>query len=440
MTQLVLGPGSRLAASDTECRLSVCNTLTNLLSHDIYRKSLIVGNLVRSLLSMAYPHPPKSLQVDPELDEDPQGEANLLLCRQEGLKALYSICAMPDFAKAYPLSTELVKDCLASVREPHLVDTQYGAIYDGELLPMSAACVILASLTQSEHIARALVAEHKIHERLSDLLRSIDDQDVLYPAINFIGRLALPAQNKTTLFECGLLGAMCRFLELDTAPNVQREAVIAVRRLVTGSPQALAFIQTNNPFRSIDLVTKDSELAAALALFRRTDDGALRLEIGRLAVEVCRILWAFADGKPEEAEEHFNTTVGPCRQAFADAVAFVILHGEDPGARGEGWFGFAMMCIWSAGRDLINNCLSGEDMLAEVKKVVASGGGPAYQNLRVVLAKMNALPVRVSHPSSKDIRFASSDLFVQKNAVFPETQTALESAAENMGLARIWST
>jgi hypothetical protein len=32
-------------------------------------------------------------------------------------------------------------------------------------------------------------------------------------------------------------------------------------------------------------------------------------------------------------------------------------------------------------------------MLAEVKKVVASGGGPAYQNLRVLLAKMDALPV-----------------------------------------------
>jgi hypothetical protein len=52
-----------------------------------------------------------------------------------------------------------------------------------------------------------------------------------------------------------------------------------------------------------------------------------------------------------------------------------------------------MMSVWTTGRALIRTCLDGEAMLAEVKKVVASGGGPAYQNLRVLLAKMDALPV-----------------------------------------------
>ena len=393
MTQLMLGPGSRLAASNTECRLAMCNTLVNLLSHEIFRKSLIVGNLVRPFLRMAYPYPPESSQVDPELDEDVEAEANLLQCRQGVLKALYSICAMPEFTTTYPLGTELVKDCLASVRKPHLANTKYGAKYNGELLPLSSACVVLTSLTQSEQIARSLVEDHRVHERLPELLHNIDDQDVLYPATNFVGRLALPASNKPILVQHGLLGAMRRFFAQDTTPSVQREATIAVRRMVTGSPEVLAITRGQGANPSMEPATKDNELVAALALLQRTDDASLQLEIGRLAIEICRIVWKSTEGRPEDAEENFSTTVGSYGQSFGDAIAFVILHGENPGARGEGWFGFAMMSVWATGRVLIRNCLNREAMLAEVENVIASGGGPAYQNLRVLLAKMDTLPV-----------------------------------------------
>ena len=393
LTQLIRGPGSRLAVSDTECRLAVCNTLMNLLSHDVYRRKLIAGNLLRPFLSMAYPIPPESLHANAEWQEDHERDSNLLQCRQGVLKILYSICALPDFAIAYPLRTELAKGCLTCVREPHLTKSKQDIKYGRPLLPLSVACVILASLTQSEHIALALVLEHKIYECLSDLLYCTDDQDVLYPAINFIGRLALPVANKSTLLEHGLLGAMQRFLTLDAAPNVQREAVIAIRRLVTGSRQTPAMMRREEQSQYTDVAAKDSELAAALALFRRADDRTLKLEIGRLAIEICRSLWASANGKPAEAEAKFETMVeGPCRQAFADAIAFVVLHGENPGARGEGWFGFAMISVWQIGRDLIVKCLN-EELLAEINRVVAEGSGPGYQNLRVVLAKMNAVPV-----------------------------------------------
>jgi hypothetical protein len=248
-------------------------------------------------------------------------------------------------------------------------------------------------LTQSEQIARSLVEDHRVHERLPELLHNIDDQDILYPAINFVGRLALPASNKPILVQHGLLGAMPRFFAQDTSPNVQREATITVRRMVTGSPEVLAIARGQGTNPSIDLAAKDNELVAALALFQRTDDASLQLEIGRLAIETCRVLWKSADGRPEDAEKGFSATVGSYGQSFGDAIAFVILHGENPGARGEGWFGFAMMSVWASGRALIRICLNGEAMRAEVKKVVASGGGPAYQNLRALLAKMDTLPV-----------------------------------------------
>jgi hypothetical protein len=435
----MLGPGSRLAASSTECRLAVCNTLINLLSDESFRKCLIAGNLVRPFLSMAYPYPPESLHVDPGLDEDAEAEANLLQCRQGVLKALYSLCAMPEFATAYSLDTELVKDCLVSVRQSHLANTKYDAQCDGELLPLSGACVILASLTQSERIARSLVEDHRVHERLPELLHNIDDQDILYPAISFAARLALPAANKPVLVQYGLIGAMHRFFTHDTTPSVQREAVIAVRRMVTGSAEVLAVTHGQGAHPGMDPAAKDNELVAALALLQRTDDASLQLEIGRLAIEICRIVWKSADGRPEDAEVKFSTTVGSYGPSFGDAIAFVVLHGENPGARGEGWFGFAMMSVWATGRALIRDCLSRDAMLAEVGKVVASGGGPAYQNLRVLLANVGALSVGDPLLSFAALLCPRPHLtFPQKDAFLPETQSALENAAEQMGLAQIW--
>jgi len=245
-----------------------------------------------------------------------------------------------------------------------------------------------------------------------------NDSDVLYPAVNFAGRLALPSSNKTMLVDFGLLGAMRRFFDQDTTPSIQREAVIAVRRLMTGSAQTLSIIGVYSPRSTLEMAVKSSELAAILALFWQSDDKQLKMEIGRLAIEVCRILWAVNTGQPDLSEDDFNLAIGPYRPAFAEAIAFVILHGEGAGARGEGWFGFAMMSVWHSGRASIINTLDSQDMLDEVKKVAASGGGPGYQNLRLVLAKLNA---------------------ISENDVLPNAQVVLESVAQEMGLGSVWS-
>ena len=445
LTELIRGPGSRLAAFDTECRLAVCSTLINLLSHDIYRKALIAGDLLRSFISLAYPNSSKAFQADSEPDE------NLSQCRRGVLKTLYPVCALPDFATAYPLSTALAQDCLTAVRAPHLTQTKNNTRHSAELLPPSIACVILTSLTQSEQTALALIADHKISEPLPDLLSSPDSPDspdIVYPAVSFVGRLALPAPNKPALLKHGLLAALHRFLTpaFDAAPAVQREAVTAIRRLVAGSPpQTIASMRpsTEKPLKETQATEKQSSsqsttdvtattnnndsdsndfLAAALTLFHRCDDRALKLEIGRLAIEICRSLWPSSPsqlpsslpssspahgGNPEDAETEtntrFNTALGGLssgsRRAFASAIAFVILHGENAGARAEGWFGFALLAGSGSGsgsgsaggRGLVLGCFDAEeDVRAQMEKVVAEGegGGAAWRNARVVVAQL----------------------------------------------------
>lgn len=389
LNELLCGPGLRLAAFDSDCRVAVAITLINVLSNDAAIKSLITGDLVLPFIGLLHPKTPVPSGIISKTGEDDETEANLSQYRQAMLKMLYSICALPEFTLSYPLNAELTSQCISSLRRPHSQDVAHNEAG----LPLSAACVILASLTQSEDIARSLVKIHNVHEYLSVLLLENNDSDVLYPAVNFAGRLALPNSNKATLVQFGLLGAMHGFFDQDTTPSIQREAVIAVRRLTTGSAETLLVIGVNSPKNSLDTTRERSELAAILALFRRSDDTQLKMEVGRLAIEVCRILWAINNGQPDLSEDDFNQAIGPYKPEFAEAIAFVILHGEGPGARGEGWFGFAMMSVWRSGRASIINTLNSQDMLDEVKKVAALGGGPGYQNLRLVLAKLNAISV-----------------------------------------------
>ena len=71
--------------------------------------------------------------------------------------------------------------------------------------------------------------------------------------------------------------------------------------------------------------------------------------------------------------------------------------------------------------------------------MVASGGGPAYQNLRVLLTKMDTLPVSDPLCTFAALPYPGLPLtFPQKDAFLPETQCALENTAEQMGLAQIW--
>ncbi len=389
LRELICGPGSRLAALDCDCCVAIIATIINLLSNDEVKRSLIKGNLLPRFINLAYPRRSDSADSDSDTGDGPDAEQNLLQCRKATLKTLYSICSLSEFSAVYSLETELVKHCVELMRKGRLHEAES----DRGGIPVSAAAVILASLTQSEETAISLIEKHKVHEHLWELLREIDDEDVLYPIISLVGRLALPTSNKAALVECGLLGAMYRFFDQDTLSNVQREAIIAVRRLITGSPQILAMIRTTRLDHPSDQTGPRSPLARILALFGRTDDTGKKIELGRLNIEICRILWTINSGSPEKSETEFILAVSPCSQEFADAIAFVALHGEGPGARGEGWFGFAMMSVWHIGRELVISCLGGQGMLVEVKKVVASGSGPGYQNLRLVLAKMNDVPV-----------------------------------------------
>ena len=385
LQELICGPGSRLAAYDSECLAAVITTLINLLSKDAVKRNLINADLLPRFITLAYPPPSDPSETDSETSDAENAEQNLLQRQKATLKTIYSICALPEFSAVYSLDTELVRRCIDLLRTPNA----YEAISGRDEIPLSIAGVILASLTQSEETARALVEKHKINENLSVLLQQANDEDVLYPIISLVSRLALPTPNKAPLFEQGVLVAMRRFLDRDTLPYAQREAIIAVRRIVTGSPLYLSALSAISITHDTDQSAATSELEAVLTLFRRSDDASIKIEIGRLAIEICRILWTMNSGRPEKSETEFIRVVSPRGEEFADAVAFVILHSESPGAKGEGWFGFAMMSVWRVGRALIIKCLSRQDMLAEVKNVVASGSGPGYQNLRLVLAKIN---------------------------------------------------
>ena len=387
--ELLAGPGLRLSTYNTACRVSICHTLINILEHDEAKRSLISNNHIQKFVNVGYEEDSASLRSQADFEEDPDARADLLKCRKAILKMLYSICALPDFAVAYPLDSTLVQFCIATLRNPRMPSREY----DRDPSRRVFACVILASLTISEDVAKAFVEDVKLHKTLSELLQNDREPDLYYPAIALISRLALPSCNKTTMVQDGLLGALQHIFTMDSVQNVQVEAVTAIRRLIAGSPQSLAEISYKAGHVAPDQSANESELASILGLFRRTDHASVKQEIGRLMIDICRTLWTSAKERPELGEEGFVLATGEAGDTFAQAIAFVIVHAEGSGLRAEGWLGFAMMSVWERGRSLIAACFDSQEILEEVKRAASSGGGPSFQNLRLVLVKMALVPV-----------------------------------------------
>ena len=396
LENLVKGAGLLLARSDSDCRLSICKSVINLLSHDQARAILLEADLLEDFVSLAFPTQPEESGAG---DEGYEG-SDLVPVQSAALKTLYSICASPEFSTKLTLDSSLTRKSLTSIRGSNGAPGQPG-------IPLNVACILLASLVTSEAIAQDLFQREQIHTYLPQLLRNTDP-GVLYPAISLLSRLALLPPAKTALVENGLLGSLQPFFSVDTAPQVQREAVIAFRRMIAGCPRAVATITAGSadvPPSTRPGGTDEGELPthAVFSLFRRTSDRTTKMEIGRLSIEICRLVRSAAAGDAQEMGDRFARTVGPSDgRPFTDSIALAILHGGGPGPCGEGWFGFAVLSLWAAGRRLVLDCLDRDEKLRdEVRNVAAAAHGegegegearrgPSFQNLRLVLAQLDS--------------------------------------------------
>ncbi len=408
--------------SHPECSCDVTRAIAILLSQEEIQQELIREDLVCPFLEVPSWEGSKSEHNN---TAGRKVSRAMTTVQQSLFKTIYDVSALPEFAARYAKVNEcpkLISDCvnaLGNVSNMRQTNVSVAAI------PATSACVILANLTKSTDFALFLVQNRKVHLAIALILRQREDSTTLFPALALLDRLAIPPQNKVAIVDDSVISELLRFLiDFDVQPVVQREAVSVMRKVIVGFPKHVSAIgvgiaANGEPRRNRQILERNAEqsgLLAALNLFRRTEDGDIKIEVGRLVVEVCRTLLHSTRGQPELAE-------GAVRQALGSAddiafpVSFLASHGPSQQVCGEGWFGLAALSTWEHGRPLVMACLADEAVQKKMEKALEGGERASCQNISLMLTELRLFPGHL---------------------VLKPTRLFLEGAAHREGLPTIW--
>lgn len=406
--------------SHPECNSDVTRTIAVVLSQERAQRELIRGDLVRAFIDVPNWNS-HNLEDNNAVSEE--GSKSTALVQQALFRSIYDVSALPEFAAKYTsASSELVSACIDALRD---VSNLSQTMEPATTIPAASACIVLANLTTSTDFALLLVQSRKVHLSVGGLLRQRDDPTTLFPAIALLDRLAIPQENKLAIVQAGVVHELPRFLiGFDVQPVIQREAVSLMRKLIVGFPDHVSEIgacmtiirEKNGNGHSLDQSTKQSGLLAALSLFRRTSDAQIKIETGRLVVEICRTLFRMTKGNPDIAEVVVREAFGNASD-IAHPIKYLVCNGTSQEVRGEGWFGLAVLSIWKYGRTFVMDCLGNKDVQSEMEETLEGGERASRQNITLMLAQLHLFPSR----------------FVQTS-----TSIVLERAAHSVGLPPIW--
>lgn len=408
--------------SHPECNYDVTRAIAILLSQEEMQQELIREDLVSTFLEVPSWESTASEHNNGAGDKVPRA---MTMVRQSLFKTIYDVSALAEFAARYAKVSEcprLVSSCidaLCNVSNMRQTKVSVGVI------PATSACVVLANLTKSKDFALFLVQHRKVHLAIGLILRQREDSTTVFPALALLDRLAIPPENKVAIVDGGIISELLRFVnDFDVQPMVRREAVSVMRKAIIGFPKHVSAIGvgiaanggTRTNGQLLERTPEQSGLLAALNLFRRTGDGDIKTEVGRLVVEVCRTLRHSTRGQSELAEGAVRQALGGADD-IASPISYLTIHGPSQQVRGEGWFGLAALSTWEYGRPFVMDCLADEALQKEMEKALEGSERASCQNISLMLTELRLFP---SHLVPKPTR-----LF-------------LESAASRVGLPAMW--
>lgn len=387
LRMLLTGPGRRIAAHSEDCCISICNAVANFLSTEEAKRVVVELDLIVDLLNLPYQYDERSRDAE---DESLDSLEDLIACRGRFLRVIYDVTGTPEFSSSSALSSTWIRpqviDKLKECNVGHIENCRPSPAY---------LYLVLANAITSVSDAEKLVQEDHIHESVVEVLAETADPDLLFIVTGLLVKLTLSDTNTLSLVESGAFESLHRLLETRTSIQVKREAVLATRLMIKGwhKAQSVREIAARGRPEGGRDASSDAALNASLDLFRDTTDGATKLEVGRLVIEVCRTLFGSADGG-----SRFMSMLGPQTQQAADAVVCVLSFGQES-AKSEGWFGLGMLSAWKEARNLVSSALQEEGVLAELRKTVRSKSGPSFENVCVLLVNLLAADVSLHHPT-----------------------------------------
>ncbi len=419
--QLLLTKGVELAQVDTDCRISMCQALLNLLSQaEIQALVIKTKGLLWSLIHLPYPE---------DYDDLPDEEKQALQVYQKAfLKLVYEISGtdgyaqnMTDQVSARPSheatdKSGLIKNYLLSLPS-HSLDIPLTP------LPPRLLASIYVLIGNSITTYESAISFFRHINIMGDFCRrfaTISDPEVLLPALSVAVRVAMSSEGQECLQK--IFPDVARHLspgptsEVDaTGTEIHRNACHLLRLLLKGRTSSV-YQMVNRPFGSpVPSVDPHDHGHArpmhdALSLFSRTKDAQTKLEIGRLSIEVLRRLatWETGleiSGVPGTPEEIFNSVFGtetpPPTVTVADTISFILAQTQpqsqpqsqspspspspsqsaapDLQLEGEAWFGVGLLSTYASSHASIRAALARDEykLLNHLREIVVQNSASA---------------------------------------------------------------
>lgn len=225
--------------------------------------------------------------------------------------------------------------------------------------------IMLGNLARSDEACLSFINETAIHKPLITIVSRSNSSQTLYATLGFLKNLALPASNKASLGEAGLIEILPRIWAMDSLPQIQYSGVSLARQLVIGNQQNVARIIAPLSSDVDSPASEKSRLSVLVSLFSRTDTEPVKMEISRLLCAVARVLSV----QSSDQKSAFFSRHGD----ISKPLSFMATQKKWPAIRSEGWFILAMLARSEESVGVTDDVLRDPEVYALLSDVLTPG-------------------------------------------------------------------
>ncbi|KAG4302736.1 hypothetical protein PCK1_001091 [Pneumocystis canis] len=273
------------------------------------------------------------------------------------------IAANNDYVE-FILNNKLVMDMLLDCLDIN----SYGTL-------TMCACVMLGNLARTGNsiyrVCVYFVHELRLHEKLINIIKSLDNPKIIYSAAGFLKNLSISNNNKSIIGEAGGIKSCMKLFTFDLVKPIQYLAVSIFRQLIINETKNISFSISSGAFEQL------------LELRKKTDDYSIVMEASRVLSSMIRTINKF---KLFDIEKKLASYTN-----LEDIFRDMILQTQYPIVRTDAIFSLALITR-SFDPDLKKNAFNlvkDETILNILVELGQTGAKDVRDNIRFLLYSIN---------------------------------------------------
>ncbi|KTW28305.1 uncharacterized protein T551_02724 [Pneumocystis jirovecii RU7] len=232
------------------------------------------------------------------------------------------------------------------------------------------SCVMLGNLARTDKICIYFVHELNLHEKLINIINSLDNPKVIYSSAGFLKNLSITKNNKFKIGEAGAID-LCMKLFSHDLKSIQYLAVSIFRQLIIDEEKNASFSVNSGVFEQL------------LELRKKTDDNFIIMEASRALSSMIRTINKF---KLFDIEKKIASYTG-----FEDIFKDMITQTKYPIIRTDAIFALVLIAR-SSEEELRKNAINliqDENILNTLVELGRTGAKDIRDNIQILLFSVN---------------------------------------------------